>query len=75
MLLYDSSLLELHFCDRGGDVLLVTFNEMGMQADGKRYWGDGLSERLHMSVVGFVSKTPNWFPLTQTILAISPIYS
>jgi hypothetical protein len=48
--------------DFGGARLLITFNEMGMTSDGRQFWGQIAAERLALSAIGFVSRTPNWFP-------------
>jgi hypothetical protein len=52
----------MFFRDRGGGLLLITFNEMGMQANGATFWCEAPAEKLGLSVVGFVSTRPNWFP-------------
>ena len=73
MLLHDSEHMELHFVDRGGTRLLLTFNEMGLRADGRRFWADTLAGRLGLSVAGFVSRRPNWFPEQDTLRAIASL--
>ena len=73
MLLYESEHMELHFVDRGGERLLLTFNEMGLRAGGARFWGDTLAERLDLSAAGFVSRRPNWFPAEDTRRAIAAL--
>ncbi len=73
MLLHDSEHMELHFVDRGGERLLLTFNEMGLRADGRRFWADTLAERLGLSVAGFVSRRPNWFPAGDTLRAVAAL--
>jgi len=73
MLLHDSEHMELHFVDRGGERLLLTFNEMGLRAGGGRFWGDTLAERLGLSAAGFVSRRPNWFPAEDTRRAIAAL--
>ena len=73
MLVFSSDMLELHFDDRGGETLLITFNEMGMRADGNRYWADGLAQTLGLSATGFVSREPNWFPPDETRRAIDAL--
>jgi len=72
-LVYASEHMEVHFIDRGGDVLLITFNEIGMRADGARFWADGLAKKLNLSVAGFVSREPNWFPSEDALRAISAL--
>jgi hypothetical protein len=54
--------VECVFHDRGGDVLLITFNEMGMRANGHAVWGQEPARKLGLSIVGFVTTKPNWFP-------------
>jgi len=73
MLLYDYAHFEVHFVDRGGDTLLITFNEMRQKADGRRFWAASLLEKLGLSAIGFVSREPNWFPAQETRGAISRV--
>jgi hypothetical protein len=62
---FRSAGVECLFWDRGSDTLLVTFNEMGMIANGRRCWGDAPAEKLKLSLFGFVSARPNWFPVEE----------
>lgn len=62
MYVYDDEYLRAIFDDRGGDVLLVTFNEMEFIVHGREYWSNKPAERLGLSAIGIVSKTKNWFP-------------
>jgi hypothetical protein len=70
VLFFSSKHLEAHFLDRGSEWLLITFNEMGMKANGREFWAKSLAERLDISAVGFVSHEPNWFPRDETVAAI-----
>jgi hypothetical protein len=62
--------VECFFDDRGGDVLLILFNEMGIQANGTTYWGEELAKKLGMSAVGFMTTDRNWFPTRDMRAAI-----
>ena len=54
--------IECIYHDRGSEILLVTFNEMGAVANGRFLWCSNPSEQLNISIFGFVSTRPNWFP-------------
>src|SRR3954468_18319014 len=57
--------VECLYRDRGSDTLLVTFNEMGMKANGRDCWAAAPAKKLGLSIFGFVSTHPNWFPLDE----------
>jgi hypothetical protein len=65
--------VECIFYDRGGDLLLITFNEIGMVANGKTFWCESPAKKLNISVVGFVTSYPNWFPEEDTDICISAL--
>jgi len=72
-LIHASAGLEVFFHDRGGDCVILSFNEMGMIADGKNYWARTLAAKLGFSIVGFVTRSPNWFPLVDMNAAIPTV--
>lgn len=49
--------------DRGGETLLITFANQWHKFDGRTLWGDSLAKALNLSLLGFVAKSPNWYPL------------
>ncbi|QRM53307.1 hypothetical protein [Sinorhizobium sp. BG8] len=53
--------------------LLVTFNEMEMKADGKRFWGQRFCEKADISALGFISRRPNWFPAASIVKAVEAV--
>ncbi|MBD9373739.1 hypothetical protein IB238_14015 [Rhizobium sp. ARZ01] len=53
--------------------LLVTFNEMEMQANGSRFWGQRLCEKADIAALGFISRRPNWFPATSVVKAVEAV--
>lgn len=73
--IYRSDHVEVHFRNRGGSNLLVTFNEMGLRADGRSIWGNKLAERLDLSIIGFVSSEPNWFPSADMHRAVEVVHA
>lgn len=76
MVVYANEHLEVHYDGAGSGPLLVTFNEMGMQADGTRYWAQALARKARLPALGFVSRQPNWFPPTAmqgAIEAVAPL--
>ncbi|MDW5316012.1 hypothetical protein [Rhizobium sp. PL01] len=50
--------------------LLITFNEMEMKANGSRYWGQRFCDKADISVLGFISRRPNWFPAASIVKAV-----
>ncbi len=54
--------IDVYYDDRGTDLCLALFNELSFQPGGEPYWGAKLTEKLGLSAVGIVSRTPNWFP-------------
>jgi len=54
--------IECIFKDRGGRLLLLSFNEMGMRANGSAIWAGAPAAELGISTVGFITTEPNWFP-------------
>ena len=49
--------------DFGTSPIIVTFNEIGLRADGTRFWGKEMFGKLEISAIGVVSTLPNWYPL------------
>lgn len=62
MYLYDDDHIRVVFDDRGGNTLLVTFNEMEFPLSGRSYWSEKPAANLGLSCIGMVSKSKNWFP-------------
>jgi len=71
----DEHLEVIHRCG-SSPYLLITFNEMEMTANGSRFWGQRFCEKAGISVLGFISRRPNWFPAASVVKAVdaaSPI--
>ncbi len=62
------------FFRRLGNVLAISFNEMGYSSS-VAGWGSKVFLELNYSSIGFVSKRPNWFPVTSMESAINSISS
>ncbi len=61
--------------DLGGDIVVVTFNELGFIQDGLRFWGDEFLLKQGISAIGIVTSRPNWYPriaMDQVLAAIQP---
>ncbi len=54
--------LQALFQPGGGDVLLITFNGMGLRPDGKTFAAASVAAKLGMPAIGIMSTEPNWFP-------------
>lgn len=76
MLIYSDENLEVIHRPGSSPYLLVTFNEMEIQANGSRYWGQRFCEKADISALGVISRRPNWFPAASVVKAVeaaSPI--
>src|SRR5215472_2072133 len=62
LMVFDGQFVQALYDARGGDTLLVTFNEMESFANGRNYWGQAAATNLNMSCVGIMTKAKNWFP-------------
>ncbi|MBV8069056.1 MAG: hypothetical protein JO270_04075 [Acidobacteriaceae bacterium] len=60
-ILFKSDHLTVVLSEHGSDCVFVTFNEMGLRANGFRFWGDGLFDSLKLTSIGFVSSSPDWY--------------
>ncbi|MQX45433.1 hypothetical protein [Sinorhizobium medicae] len=70
MLVYADENLEVIHRRGGSPYLLVTFNEMEMQANGSRFWGQRFCEKADIAALGFISRRPNWFPAASVVAAV-----
>ncbi|HXV48471.1 MAG TPA: hypothetical protein VEB61_06675 [Candidatus Binatia bacterium] len=70
MLLYSDENLEVIHRPGSSPYLLVTFNEMEMQANGSRFWGQRFCEKADVAALGFISRRPNWFPAASIVKAV-----
>lgn len=76
MLIYSDKNLEVIHRAGSSSYLLVTFNEMEMQANGSRFWGQRFCEKADIAALGFISRRPNWFPaasMAKAVAAAAPI--
>ena len=69
MLIYSDENLEVIHRPGSSAYLLVTFNEMEMQANGSRFWGQRFCEKSDIAALGFMSRRPNWFPAASMVKA------
>ncbi|MBF8765971.1 hypothetical protein IR009_12130 [Pseudomonas putida] len=61
-------------CKAGqSDFMLVTFGNLINLADGMRFFGDTPAEKLNLSCIGFMAKSPNWFPKESVSKAIDAV--
>ncbi|WVT75267.1 hypothetical protein QM996_09355 [Sinorhizobium chiapasense] len=70
MLIYADENLEVIHRPGASPYLLITFNEMEMQANGSRYWGQRFCEKADIAALGFISRRPNWFPAASVVRAV-----
>ncbi|WP_429807204.1 hypothetical protein [Ensifer sp. B1-9] len=70
MLIYSDENLEVIHRPGASPYLLITFNEMEIQANGSRYWGQRFCEKADIAALGFISRRPNWFPAASVVRAV-----
>lgn len=76
LLIYCDENLEVFHRSGASNYVLVTFNEMEMQANGSRFWGQRFCEKADIAALGFISRRPNWFPaasMAKASAAVAPI--
>jgi hypothetical protein len=74
--IFDGTHLQALHEPRGGDTVLITFNEMDSFANGRNYWAEALARGLNLSVIGIMTKAKNWFPapdMADCAAAIAPL--
>lgn len=70
VLIYSDENLEVIHRPGSSPFLLVTFNEMEIQANGSRYWGQRFCEKTDIAALGIISRRPNWFPAASIVRAV-----
>lgn len=76
MLIFSDENLEVFHRPGSSTYVLATFNEMEMQANGSRFWGQRFCEKADITALGFISRRPNWFPaasMAKASVAAAPI--
>lgn len=76
LLIYSDENLEVFHRPGSSGYVLATFNEMEMQANGSRFWGQRFCEKADIAALGFISRRPNWFPAASMVkasAAVAPI--
>ena len=61
-IIFQSDNVRLILDEKGTDTVIVSFNEMNFAWNGDQYWGQKLLEPLQVTVLGFVTPEPNWYP-------------
>jgi hypothetical protein len=70
-LLHRSACLEVLWHPGDADFLLITFAEMGMRANGSRWWAAPVARKLGLPALGFVAARPNWYPVPAVAAALA----
>ena len=55
--------------------VFVTFNELGMTANGRDYWGSQFFEKNELSAIGIITRAGNWYPEEDMKKAVPAILS
>ncbi|WBU61712.1 hypothetical protein [Paracoccus albus] len=57
----------------GRSHLVITFGNLEMLAEGKRFFADAPLAKLGISAIGIMAKSPNWFPVNSMERAVAAI--
>lgn len=63
VIVYQDEHIDVYFFDNNTSCLLLLFNEMGYRSNTSS-WGGATAKSIGVSYLGFVSKQPNWFPIS-----------
>lgn len=72
-MVYDDDFIRVMARPGKSEFILVTFGNLINLADGIRFFGDVPVRNLEINCIGFMAKTPNWFPEDSTQKAIRGI--
>lgn len=72
-LILTNEMFEVHYRPGSSKFCLITFNEMGMRSDGRRFWAQRIAEKFDYTAIGFVSHGQNWFPKAPMLEAIEEL--
>ncbi|HEY8609811.1 MAG TPA: hypothetical protein VIL69_00810 [Roseomonas sp.] len=61
MMFHEDHAAQVFYQPGTADYLVITFSELMMQADGRRFWGGEPLQRLGVPALGFVAKRKRWF--------------
>jgi len=61
-LAYDDEAIRVVFQPGGSELLLITFSDALVFADGLRFTADQMVRKLGLTCLGFMAKSANWFP-------------
>ncbi|WP_157679352.1 hypothetical protein [Methylovulum psychrotolerans] len=71
--LYEDSELIVIWQPGESDYLLITFGDLISLAAGNKFYADTAVTKLGLNCIGFMAKTPNWFPSASMAAAIGQI--
>lgn len=63
VIVYQDENIDIYYFKADSPYLLLLFSEMGYRSDSAS-WGGATAKAIGVSYLGFVSKKPNWFPLS-----------
>lgn len=67
-IVYQDENIDVYYFNADSPSLLLLFSEMGYRSDSAS-WGGTTAKAIGQSYLGFVSKKPNWFPMSSMRLA------
>jgi len=72
-LAYDDDALRVVFQPGGSELLLITFSDALVFADGLSFTADAMVRKLGLTCLGFMAKSANWFPAEAVASALPHI--
>jgi hypothetical protein len=61
-IIYEDDELRVIYQPGASDYFLFTFGDLASLAKGKRFFADTPATKLNLNCIGFMAKSPNWFP-------------
>ncbi len=61
-MVFEDAHLRVMFQPGGSDMLLLTFGDAAVLADGTRFFADTVASKFGINCLGFMARAPNWYP-------------
>jgi hypothetical protein len=75
IMIYEDDYIEVFYRNGPSDRTLVTFNGLGVYANGQQYWAQAVADQLDLRCVGVISRSETWFPSHAMREALNAILS
>ncbi len=74
-IVYDDEEIRVIWHPGQNDFVLITFGDMRATVQGHRYFADKPAQKANIAALGFVAKSPNWYPAKNVRRAFQAISS